>query len=138
MTEPATVRETARELGLDVSTVQKDVRRGCGGIVRPGAPGRGNGALIDVPVYRNWRAQRTGEDFDLNLERDRGFSLLCEAALRVYQESGGITRGSQAQAAEVLLRLLARFAPTYLRRDLHEPPEEMRTLIHVLQHLRSG
>ena len=136
MAEPATVRETARLLGLDVSTVQKDVRRGCGGIVRPGAPGRGNGALLDVDEYRNWRAQRAGTAFDLECERDRGFSLLCEVALRTYQEAGGVTGQSKALAADVLLNLLGRFAARYLHDD-SRLPEETRTIIHVLQNCRT-
>lgn len=140
LTEPATVRQTARLLGLSVRTVQADVRAGCGGIVRPGGPGRGNGALIDVPAYRNWRAQRVGGGFDLDVERDRGFSLLCEVALRIYQESGGVTRNGQAKTAELLLRLLTRFAPAYLQRDLDdvdELPEEMRTMLRVFAELKS-
>ena len=131
MAEPATVRDVARELGLAVRTVQADVRAGCGGIVRPGAPGRGNGALLDLDEYRRWRARRAGAP--LSDDTERAWTLLCETALRTFQEHGGVTRQSRGRSAELLLALLARFAPVYLGRDVNEPPSQMRTLLRVLE-----
>lgn len=84
----------ARELGLSIATVQRDVRRGCAGIVRPGEPGRGRGALLDLEAYRAWRL---GEQ-----SHDRVVQLAGETALRVYREYGGATATLRRHAALLL------------------------------------
>jgi len=129
---PATVAQAARELRLSTRQVQADVAAGCDGIVRPGAPGRGRGALLDLAAYREWRARRAGAgELDVDQERERAFALFVEAAFRVFQDHGGVTRQNRGRSAALLVRLLDRVYPALTGRDLCEPPEEMRTLLRV-------
>lgn len=130
MADTATIRETARALGLTARAVQLDVAAGCPGIVRPGGPGRGRGALLDLAEYRAWRARRAGADPDPTRERERAWALLNEAALRVFQSHGGVTRQNRQRSAELLVRLLLRVQPALVA-DVAEP-DQLRTLLHVL------
>lgn len=125
-----TVTVAARRLGVSRRTVQADVAAGCSGIVRPGGPGRGRGALLNLAEYRAWRARRAGADPDPTRERERAWALLNEAALRIFQEHGGVTRQNRQRSAELLVRLLLRVQPALVADDAE--PEQLRTLLHVL------
>lgn len=52
--------EIARLAGLDVSTVRRDIQRGCAGIVRRGKRGPTNGAVLELEPYLAWRDQGQG------------------------------------------------------------------------------
>jgi len=54
-TKGLTLAAAARELGVDVSTVRRWVERGAPCEMQ-GAPGRGNGARVDLGALRRWRA----------------------------------------------------------------------------------
>jgi hypothetical protein len=56
-----TVREAALEFGVDPSTVRRWITGENGPpCARPGQPGRGRGALVNLEDLRRWRAQRAG------------------------------------------------------------------------------
>ncbi len=57
--EGVSIREAAAELEMHDSTVRRWVARGAP-CIRPGRPGRGNGARLDLVELRRWRAQRYG------------------------------------------------------------------------------
>ena len=126
-----TVREAAKHFGISRRQVQKDVERGCDGIVRPGSAGRGNSTLLDLAAYRAWRECRTGDvSVAVQHERDRAFELLCNAALLVFRE-GGVSGLRRQIAAQTLVALLPSFYAALMRKDLDHYPPQMRTLIRV-------
>jgi hypothetical protein len=131
--EAVTVADAARCLGLSRRTVQLDVAGGAAGIVRPGAPGPGNGALIDLSEYCAWRARRAGADPDPAHERERAWALLCAAALRTVQDHGGITRQSRQHSAGLLLALLQRMHPLLIGGPLDPVPDQLRILFRILR-----
>ena len=132
--EVVTVAAAARRLGLCRRTVQLDVAGGCDGIVRPGSSGPGRGALLDLAAFRDWRARRAGADPDPSRERERAWALLCEAALRVFQDHGGVTRQHRRRSAELMLALLLRVRPALIGDRSESVPEQMRILFHVMQY----
>lgn len=54
------LKEAADALGIDVSTLRRDIAAGCP-VVDLGAVGRGNGSRVDVEAVRRWRAGTRGE-----------------------------------------------------------------------------
>ena len=132
MSDPVTVRQAADALGVSIRRVQLDIANGCAGIVRLGSQGRGNGSLLDIDLYQDWRARRAGfGETDIQRECERVFVLSCGLALRTFQEYGGNSRQSRAQSAGTLCHFLMRLAPLLLGHEIEDPPEEMRTLLHV-------
>lgn len=131
--EGLTVVEVARRLGLSRRTVQLDVANGCAGIIRPGSIGPGNGALLDLPVYGAWRAKRAGVDPDPEREGERAATLLCEAALRIFQEHGGVTRQYRQHSAGLMVLLLQRVLPALTGGRLEPVPDQLRILFRILQ-----
>jgi hypothetical protein len=132
-TEPVSTTEAARRLGVSRRAVQLDVANGCDGIIRPGTPGPGNGALLDLSEYTAWRARRAGADPDPTRERERAWSLLCAAALRTVQDHGGITRQSRQHSAGLLLALLQRMHPLLIGGPLDPVPDQLRILFRILR-----
>lgn len=132
-----TVSAAAQALGISIRAVQKDVQAGCDGILRLGSPGRGRGTLLDLKEYRQWRDRKAGTiGCDVEYERERAWVLLCEAALRVFQEHGGVTRQNRARSAELFCLLLDRVYPVLMHRNLEEQPPQMRTLFRVFVEYR--
>src|SRR5688572_12690696 len=96
MRDPVTLAQAASELGVSRATLQRDVRRGCPSIVRPGEVGRGNGALPDLEEYRRWRAGSTGIDQSALL------TAVVDVATRTLRVHGGPIAKQRAHAAFVL------------------------------------
>jgi hypothetical protein len=118
-----TVHEAALACGLSRATIQRDVRLGCAGIVRPGEPGRGRGALLDLDEYRRWRDGRTDDD--------RVMRIAAEVALRTYQLHGGLTATMRRHSAYVLALYVQRLCAHLTGREPDELPAELLTLLNV-------
>lgn len=56
----ANLQEAAKVLGIDVSTLQRNIKQGCP-VLSLGSVGRGKGARVDVEAVRKWRASARGE-----------------------------------------------------------------------------
>jgi hypothetical protein len=121
-----TVAHAARAIGVAASTVRRDVQRGCGGIVRPGEPGRGKGALLDLEAYRRWRDGRCDHDDDSTLDQ------LATVLARVVREHGGQSRALRRHAEYIAIAAYIRMAQAITRLDVDAIPEELRVACAVL------
>lgn len=54
------LQEAAEALGIDVSTLQRDIAAGCP-VVKLGSVGRGKGSRVDLDAVRRWRAGARGD-----------------------------------------------------------------------------
>src|SRR5690606_34370728 len=116
-----TVLQAARALGLSRATVQRDVRSGCHGIVRPGEPGRGRGALLDLDAYRRWRSGQADDE--------RVLRVAAQTALRTWQSYGSPNARMRGHSAALLALYVSSFYRALTGRDLVELPAECVTLL---------
>ena len=93
----ATIAIAARELGLSPAQIRRDIAAGAP-VLRRGSVGRGRGSLLDLEVYRRWRAresdpvhmmQRVAEALSDVMKRDAGEGVPAHVSL-------GIRRGHAA------------------------------------------
>lgn len=129
----AKLADAARLLGVSVTTLQRDIRRGAP-TVELGGCGRGRGTVVDVRMLQQWRTSR--------LTSRLGDPLaLCEECLLDIFHSGvhhriNITDG---QLAYVLITIYESLFERSRNLPLVELPEQMQHLCRIcLDSLEKG
>lgn len=107
-----TVKQAARAVGRSVRQVQRDIEKGCPGIIQLGEHGK-RSALLDLETYRRWRAGQSDEARAVRVAYEVGLTVV-----RGYQ-----TPTFQRYAAHVVLDLLE-LLEARLGAELDERPPE--------------
>lgn len=115
------LREAARLLGIDASTLRRDIRAGCP-VVELGSVGRSKGTRVDLDQVRRWRATKHGEVLP-TLE-----AALLDVFRDAIHEKLKIQPG---QLAYLLIRIYEKVYEDVTHLPLVELPEEMRRLCTI-------
>ncbi len=123
------LKKAARSLGIDVSTLRRDIAAGCP-TVELGSVGRGRGSLVDLGEVRQWRARKRGDAL-ATLE----FSLIhvfkSDIAEKIKIEPGKL--------AYLLIKIYEHMHEQVTNEPLVDLPQEMRCLCAIcLSWLESG
>ncbi|MBX3333935.1 MAG: hypothetical protein KF876_07410 [Nitrospira sp.] len=115
------LKEAAEALGIDVSTLRRDIAAGCP-VVWLGSVGRGKGSRVDLEAVRRWRAGARGEVLP----------VLENALMAVFQD--GVHERVKMHPGAVAYLLLKIYERAY-EQERSEPlvdlPVEMRRLCAI-------
>jgi hypothetical protein len=130
-----TIAKAAREMDVDPSTVQHWLRRGAP-TVRPGAVGRGRGALVDIEALRRWRY---GALAPAQIDSESLASAMLAAFQRPAEGYGGAPIWAELDLSQRQAAVLWVMLYTPLVRNLtgkaiataDELPPEMRSIYRI-------
>ena len=122
-TSAVRLKEAAAVLGVDVSTLRRDVKAGCP-TVDLGSVGRNHGTLVNIEEVRRYRAVHRGDVLPI-----------VETAVLELVENGIYARArvTPAQAIVILMKLYERVYELISARPLEKAavPEQMRHLCSI-------
>jgi len=125
--------EIARLAGVDVSTVRRDIQRGCAGIVRRGKRGPTNGAVLDLEPYLAWRCGHGHESAMPDVDELIRAIATDLAAVLVNDKADVRVGVSRSSIMKIQLmnfeRIARRYGKTYRPNEL---PDPIRALLPVL------
>lgn len=117
------LKEAARKLRIDVSTLRRDIATGCP-VLELGSVGRGKGARVDLDAVRRWRASKRGDAL-----------ALFEAAMEKFLLSGllDVPGLRPAQAVVVVVRMYRALYEyvTGMEVTKHTMPAQMKRLCAI-------
>lgn len=122
--------QAAKALKKDLSTVQKWIARGAP-TVRPGSPGRGKGAVVNLKDLLRWRAGDFAQD-DHEEILERLAVAMWDTFLR--DDLAGRIGITKKESAGALILMFERFYKNLKHGpvpELEKLPETMRKLFHV-------
>lgn len=120
-TSAVPLKEAAKVIGVDVSTLRRDIVKGCP-TVDLGSVGRGNGTLVDIATVRQWRARRRGDVLGVLEE-----SLLEFHSQKLYTRAK-VTPG---QAALIAVKVYEVVYERVKQEPLIALPEQMKRLCAI-------
>ena len=122
----------AQELGIDASTLQRDVQNGCP-VIRKGRRGPGDPTLVDLEQVRAWRGQgqavAAAPDPDVILQQIATALLACLKEDHCDIRAGCFPDDAKAVLLAVWKRMCRTFGKTY---PFDQQPAPISALAHKL------